>query len=259
MAFYAKLMGYSSSWELSPSPTFDDFERRPGVYKAMLQKVDNWATLRGGKKLSSVKKTKRMRVSDQTKKMCGKPNPLGVFGNDSADVASIYQDTDHSTIVCKLHLLGKYPEEDPRFYIHMVYRYYMNEFHKELAAADKVLRFPSYQKIMDVKDPIGGVGSTPPEFRAFLQNARGDAVYAVTLPVPSKRQANEVVYGYEFESNVPWVPVMRAKIFDLFVSLSARGTSHAFRAFYPKYLVKGDGGSRGAAGSWSTRSRDRLR
>ena len=240
MAYYATMMGYCPTWELSSSPTFEDFTRRPGVYRAMVKKVDNWSTLSGGKKLATVKKTIRVRVSDKTTRMCGKPNPLGVFNIDgSADMESIYRDTDYKKIVSNLHRLGKHREDDPRFYIHMIYRYCMNEFHKKLADDDKVLRFPSIQKIMDVKLPVGCVGSIPSEFRMFLKNARGNTVEAVTIPVPSKTKANEVVYGYTFESTVPWVPVMRAMIFDMFVELGSR---ERFRQIYPNFLVKGEGG-----------------
>ncbi|CAN0568251.1 unnamed protein product, partial [Ectocarpus sp. 12 AP-2014] len=236
MAFYASTMGYSPAWELTPSPAFDNFARRPGVYKTLLKKIENWATLNGSKKLSSVKKVIRIRVSDKMKKTCGKPNALGVFDN-SADMATIYGDTDHNSIIHSLHLLGKYPEKDPRFYIHMVYRYYMNEFHKQLANEDKVLRFPSIQKILDITKPIDCTGGIPAEFRAFVKSSRGNSVSTVTIPVPSKTNANEVVYTYNFEAAVPWVPVMRAMIFDLFVNLNPR-----FREIYPKYLVRGGSG-----------------
>lgn len=242
MAFYATTMGYSPEWEQTQSSTFDNFKRRPGVYKKMLKKIDTWSTLSGGKKLSAVKKVIRIRVSDKIKKICGKPDPLGVFKDDSADMRTIYGDTDLKSIVYSLHMLGKYPEKDPRFYIHMVYRYYMNEFHKQLADDDKVLRYPSIQKIMDITEPIDGVVSIPAEFRTFLKSTKGNAVCTVTVPVPSKTNANEVVYTYNFESAVLWVPVMRAMIFDLFINLNSRGTSDSFREIYPKYLVKGEGG-----------------
>ncbi|CAM9103874.1 unnamed protein product [Ectocarpus sp. 8 AP-2014] len=241
MAFYATTMGYSPAWEQTPSPTFDNFARRPGVYKKLLKKIDNWSTPRGGKKLSSAKKVIRIRVSDKMKKIRVRPDSLGVF-DDSRDMASIYRDADHKSVIHSLHLLGKCPEEDPRFYIHMVYRYYMNEYHKQLADEDKVLRFPSIQKILDITKPIDCVGTIPAEFRTFVKSSRGTAVSTVTIPVPSKTKANEVVYTYNFESAVPWVPVMRAMVFDLFMNLNSRDTSHSFREIYPKYLIKGDGG-----------------
>lgn len=121
----------------------------------------------------------------------------------------------------------------------MVYRYYMNEFHRQLADENKVLRFPSIQKIMDIKQPLDCSLSIPPEFRTFLKNARGNAIAAVPLPVPSKTNDDEVVYGYDFESALPWVPVMRARIFELFVKLGARDSPNLFLEMYPKYLVKG--------------------
>ena len=237
MAFYATTMGYSpSAWEPAPSPTFDNFARRPGVYKTLLKKIDNWATSSGVKKLSSVKKLVRIRVSDKMKKVCEKPNALGVF-DDAADMATIYGDTDLKSIIHGLHLLGKYPQQDPRFYVHMVYRYYMNEFHKQLANEDKVLRFPSMQKILDSTKPIDCIGAIPAEFRTFVKSSRGNTVSTVTVPVPSKTNANEVVYTHNFEADVPWVPVMRAMIFGLFVNMN-----HRFREIYPRYLVRGEGG-----------------
>lgn len=242
MAYYAAAMGYSSSWELSPSPTFADFERRPGVYKAISKKIENWSTANGRKKLSGAKKVIRVRVNDKATKVCGRPDSLGVFVSDADDMASIYTDTDYKRIVCKLHKLGMYPQDNPRFYIHMVYRYYMNDFHKHLAEMDKVIRFPSIQKIMDIKLPLNCAVSIPSEFRMFVKAAKGNKVSAVTLPVPSKTTADEVVYGYDFESAVPWVPVMRARIFEMFVELRASASPPLFRQIYPKYLVKGDAG-----------------
>jgi len=244
MAYYATLMGYSPTWELSTSstsPTFDDFARRPGIYKRLAKKVENWSTLSGGKKLASVKKIIRIRISDKTTTMFRKPNPLGVFDN-AGDMELIFKDNNFESIIYKLHQLGEYPEKDPRFYIHMIYRYYVGEFHKELADDDKVLRFPSFQKIMDAKIPVNCVGSTPSEFRMFLQHARGNTVSAVTLPVPAKKKLNQVVYGYTFESTVPWVPVMRARIFNMFVELSSSACSQQYTQIYPKYLRKGEDG-----------------
>lgn len=240
--YYATVMGYSSSWEPAPSPTFDDFERRSCVYKAVMKRVDNWSTMKGQKKLAAVRKAIRVSVTDKETSVCGRRDPLGVFGQDDGDVASIFEDTDLKRIVCRLHRLGKSAERDPRYYVHMVYRFYMNEFHKQLAADDKVLRFPSLQKVMDIKLPVGCTGSIPPEFRMFLKDAKGDLTKVTTLPVPSKTKSETVVYGHEFESTVPWVPVMRAKIFDMFVEISPYSSPHLFREIYPKYLVKGDEG-----------------
>ncbi|CAM9100987.1 unnamed protein product, partial [Sphacelaria rigidula] len=242
MAYYAAAMGYSPSWELSPSPTFDDFERRPGVYKAMSKKIENWSMANSRKKLSSAKKVMRVRVNDKATKVCGRPDSLGVFVSDADDMASIYTDPDYKRVVCKLHKLAVYPQDNPRFYIHMVYRYYMNDFHKHLANMDKVIRFPSIKRIMDIQLPLNCAVSIPSEFRMFVEAAKGNKVFAVTLPVPSKTTADEVVYGYDFESAVPWVPVMRARIFEMFVELRSSASPPLIRQIYPKYLVKGDAG-----------------
>lgn len=242
--YYAKVMGYSPSWEPAPSATFDDFERRPCVYATLCKKVDNWSTPKGGRKLASVKKTIRARVSDKAASMCARPDPLQVLGSEAKDMASIYTETDYKSFFCQLHRLGNCPEEDPRYYIHMVYRYHMNNFHSQLADDNEVLRFPSIQKVMDVKVPVNSTGSTPPEFRMFLKHAKGNTVTVVTLPVPSKEVANEVVYKYAFEQEVLWVPVMRSRIFDVFTELRSLPSKSVAKAIYPTYLVRGEEGSR---------------
>lgn len=242
--YYAKKMGYDPSWESAPScAIFDEFERRSCVYTALCKKVDNWSTLKGARKLASVKKTVRARVSQKAESMCAKPDPLQVLGSESREMAAIYTETNYKTFCCMLHRLGSCAEEDPRYYIHMVYRYYMNNLHKQLADDNEVLRFPSIQKVMDVKVPVNSVGSTPPEFRMFLKHAKGNAVTVVTLPVPSKEKANEVVYKYAFEEEVIWVPVMRSRIFDVFTELGSRESRQTAQKIYPRYLVKGEGGS----------------
>ncbi|CAM9091736.1 unnamed protein product [Ectocarpus sp. 12 AP-2014] len=247
MAYYATMMGYLPEWESSsPSPTFAEFERRPGVFKTMLKKVDNWTTLTGTRKIASVKKRIRVAVHAKTMEMRGNPSSLGVFAEKSGvavEMQAIYQDTDPKRIICTLHRLGQHSQDDPRFYIHMVYRYYMNDSHKQLADDELVLRYPSLQKVMDIKLPVGCTGSIPPEFRAFMKSAGGSVVSVVTLPVPSKTEANAVVYGQNFESCVPWVPVLRAKIQQVFVDLRSCGSG--FRQIYPRYLIKGQTGSPG--------------
>lgn len=242
MAFFAKTMGYSESWELVESQALADFERRPAVYKAVLKKVENWSTLTGGRKLSSVKKAIRVRVSAKVEEVRAKPNPLGVFVGDAASLAKIYRDTNFKRVVCGLHKLGNCSEDDPRYYIHMIYRYYMGDFHRQLADRGKVLRFPTLQKVMDIRRPVNCVGSMSPEFRLFVKHSRNSVVLASTLPVPSKTRSGEIVYGYDFEVAVPWVPVMRAKIFDTFAELSSCDSPDLFRQVYPAYLIKGEEG-----------------
>ena len=243
MTYYATVVGYKPTWEISDTPSiFEDFRRRPGVFKAMCKKVDNWSTIQGSQKLAAVKRRIRESVHQKGVTMLGKPSSLGVFAEGAADMEAIYNDTNYVSLVRSLHQLGTYPQENPRFYTHMIYRYYVNEFHKQLADEDKVIRFPSLQKVMDIRLPVGCLDSTPPEFRMFLKNARGNCVRAVTLPVPSKTETNMVVYRHNFEATVPWVPVMRARIFTLFEDLSAESSPDLFRQIYPKYLVKGEGG-----------------
>ena len=252
MAYFATAAGYSPGWESrsdapSSAAPFADFQGRPGVYKKLLIKVENWSTLAGSKKVAAAKKQIKAAVAGKTREMRAKPSALGVFaggigvGGASADMEALYHETDTGRLVRELHQLGKYPQDDARFYAHMVYRYYMNDLHKRLADKKRVVRYPSIQRVLDVTLPVDCVGSTPPEFRSFLKSAGGDTVFAVTLPVPSKTERNAVVYGYDFESSVPWVPAVRSKIFDLFVRLN-RSDNDDFMQVYPKYLIRGEAG-----------------
>jgi len=245
LVYHAVAMGYSPSWESTSSAsssTFDDFERRSCVYAALCKKVENRTTIKGGKKLACIKRIVRERVSQRKESVCAKPDSLQVLGSEAKDMASIYTETDLKTFFCNLHRLGNYPEENPRYYIHMVYRYYMNRLHRKVADDNEVLRFPSIQKVMDVKVPVNSVGSMPPEFTMFLKHAKGNNVTVVTLPVPSKETANEVVYKYAFEKVVMWVPAMRSRIFNVFTELESRDSRQVAKEIYPRYLVKGEGG-----------------
>lgn len=265
MAFFATAAGYSPAWESLPpdapssAAPFADFDSRPGVYKKLLKKVENWSTLAGSRKFAAAKKEVRVAVAGKTRENRVKPSALGVFARGvvvggaslvsahatasatAADMETLYHETDVGRLVRELHRLGKYPQDDARFYTHMVYRYYMNDLHKRLADKDRVVRYPSIQRVMDVTLPVDCVGSTPPEFRSFLKSAGGGTVSAVTLPVPSKTERNAVVYGYDFESSVPWVPAVRSKIFDMFVRLNG-SDNEDYLQVYPKYLLKGEAG-----------------
>ena len=242
MAYYAATTGYSATWESGSSSVFDDFRRRPGVYDTLTRKIENLSTQSGNKKLTGVKKCIRMMVNDKEKEMFGRPSSLGAFV-DADDMLTIFLETNIRDMIISLHNLGKYPQENPRFYVHMIYRYYLNDFHRRMADQGKVLRFPSILKIMDITHPIDCTLTIPSEFRMFIKSARGNKVAAVTLPVPSKSTANEVVYGYDFESAVPWVPVMRARMYDLFSGITAKKDDEVVEQIYPKYLVKGENGS----------------
>lgn len=240
MAYYAAVTGYSTAWESNSSSVFENFGRRPGVYETLTRKLENVSTQNGNKKLTGVKKCIRVRVSDKAKTMSGKPSPVGVFVDGADDIAEIYYVTENAEFINSLHKLGECSQENPRFYVHMIFRYYMNDFHKKMADQGQVLRFPSILKIMDIKNPYVCTLSIPSEFRMFIKSARGDKVSTVTLPVPSKSKADEVIYGYDFESAVPWVPVMRARIFEVFNVLCSTESAEVLRQIYPACLLKGN-------------------
>lgn len=40
---------------------------------------------------------------------------------------------------------GKYEDNDRRYYLHMIFRFYLNEYHKILVRNNLVIEYPSYQ------------------------------------------------------------------------------------------------------------------
>lgn len=240
MLFYAFKMGRREGdiqWE---DECYIDFIRREKSFNKMLKKVDNFSKKSGLKKISSVKKRIRMGVEARERLHKEEMDTLGVFiGNP--DMKDILDSKSPRYIVRQLQDLGNHAESDPRYYIHMIFRYHMNELH-QILCKEKVIMFPSMQKILDTVSPVSSCFALPPDFKAFMSRTGGSSKPVVTLPLPSKIGGGSVVYGYSFE-DIQWVKVMRQEIYKIFSEWKS-SSSVSYREIYPKYLIRGDPGNK---------------
>lgn len=109
---------------------------------------------------------------------------------------SLFRLDDPLEFIERLQSLGDHPQDDPRYYVHMVFRYFLSELHQCLACRGEVMQFPSLQKVLDAKHKVSSRASLPSEFRSFMKNTAGkDAPVVVSLPVPSKTVPNKVACG----------------------------------------------------------------
>lgn len=237
MLFYAFKMGKGSGDNKWEDECYSDFVKREKSFDRLLKKTENFCTKIGYKKISAVKREIRMRVETREFLRRGPLDSLGVFV-EIPEMGSIISSTVPKEFVESLHRLGDFPESDPRYYIHTIYRYHMNDLHCILSDRDKVMRFPSIQKWMDIFHPVSSPMNLPPEFREFMKRAGGSKIPVVSLPVPSKTLSNTSVYGYNFES-IPWVNVMRQEIFGKF-SEWKNTKSLAYQEIYPEQLILGN-------------------
>ncbi len=236
-AFRVGRGGDDTQWE---DECYTDFIRREKSFNKMLKKVDNYSTKAGTKKISSVKKMIRRRVEDRERLHKEEMDTLGVFlGNP--EMKDILDTKSPREMVRKLQLLGNEAEGDPRYYLHTIFRYHMNELH-QILCDKKVMRFPSMQKILDIVSPVSSYMNLPPEFRGFMSTMGGSSRPVVSLPLPSKAKGGSVVYGYSFE-DIQWVQVMRQEIYKIFSEWKS-GSSVAYLDIYPKTLLKDDPGNK---------------
>lgn len=141
-----------------------------------------------------------------------------------------------SAFISRMHSWGNHPEDDRRYYLHMVFRYYFKEYHDHAVLSDMVIEYPTYQFVLDTLEPNGCANKFPPEFRRFLVDSSGRTITTATLPVPVKGSATSITYKNNFEAN-PHVSLLRRKIQAIVVDWKRRGKGYSV---YPSYLRTGD-------------------
>ena len=147
---------------------------------------------------------------------------------------------------------GSHGEHDPKYYLHMVFRYHMRLLHKACVGESLVLRQPSLQYIVDSLYPSTCSSKFPPEFKRFMDDCSMREVKVVSLPVPRRNNAKEVSYTHNFEVN-PAVSAIRRLIQHTIAEWK-------IEEVYPDYLIKGRSGNDviSEAVVLSTRARERL-
>lgn len=149
---------------------------------------------------------------------------------------------------------GDSPEDDAKYYLHMVFRYQLRLLHDALVKKDRVLQHPSLQCILDVMHPNASCSKFPPEFKRFMLDCSERSVTVTSLPVPKRGSAKDVTYGNNFESS-PAVSALRRKLQKTIVRWS-------YQNVYPRYLIRGREGNdaivRAVAASAVARERQKI-
>lgn len=157
-----------------------------------------------------------------------------VFKSD--DAKELISENNHGFIM-KMQKWGTYPDTDRRYYLHMVFRFYVQEYHRYMVEKNLVLFSPSFHMILDILYPNGCKSCFPPEFKTFLLNSGGNIVNITTLPVPSKECSKNVKYGENFE-NISEVSYLRRFIYEKYQTwISGK------ELFYPSFLYNGNVGN----------------
>ena len=132
---------------------------------------------------------------------------------------------------------GKYPENDARYYLHMVFRYYLYQYHKEAVNRNLIIEYPSYQNILDTVIPNGCKSGFPPEFSRFLDDSGGRKVPIYTLPVPHKGCGKKASFEINFEKNEE-VSIVRRIIYSKFREWLS--DLNLDKCIYPHFLHRGN-------------------
>lgn len=130
---------------------------------------------------------------------------------------------------------GGYGEDNPKYYLHMVFRYQMRLLHRACVEAGTVLEQPNLQCILDILHPSTCSSKFPPEFKRFMHECAEISVNVVSLPVPKRDNAKEVDYTTNFEA-IPAVAALRRK-------LQKTITRWRCQDVYPEYLLNGRPGN----------------
>ena len=133
---------------------------------------------------------------------------------------------------------GKFDISDHRYYLHMVFRYYLNEYQKLMIKRGSVIAFPSYQNILDNISPNGCKNGFPPEFISFLKDSAGRSFDVRTLPVPIKGCGKNVTFEYNFEE-IPDVSSFRRMIYYNFLKWEEYYTKYNI-CIFPEFLISGN-------------------
>ena len=212
---------------------------RKKYFKSKVDKIENSLTPSGLKKLSDIRKEIRMLLEEE-KKSSQRFSETPSVGKDATMENYDFDDEHPEQFIQKMHNWGNCSQEDCRYYLHMVFRYYFKEYHDFAVMSNVVIEHPSYQQILDNLYPNGCANKFPPEFRHFLIDSSRRYIKTESLPVPVKGSATNVSYEKNFEKN-KCVSCARQRIQGVLIDWKNRiGTTHRHNNIYPSYLRQGD-------------------
>lgn len=207
-------------------------------------KLEAMLTPAGRRKLNDCKIDVRMHIEAVAKKRQRKENVPLVDGPYAVPDAAW-------PLIEVMQQWGNSPADNPKYYLHMVFRYQMRLLHEALVREEQVLQHPSLQYILDILYPNISSSKFPPEFKRFMHDSSERRIAVTSLPVPRRGSAKEVTYSNNFES-LPAVSALRRKLQKTIVKWSCQNV-------YPRYLIKGKGGNDAIVEAVTSSARTRER
>lgn len=223
----------------------DDTDGRKKSIEQKILNVENLLTIAGGNKFYTCK----TKIKKRAKKLLSKENkdpgiicPSSFQSADAIDLVntpclSSGLHESHKDFIVKIHKWGSFPDTDRRYYLHMVFRYYLSKYHEWAIINMNIIPTPSYQMLLDKLYPTGCKTGFPPEFRNFLDQAGGNDVRVTTLPVPLKGCFKSIKYGQNFEA-IHEVSSLRKFIYNKVVSWTSSS-----ECLYPSFFINGNFGN----------------
>lgn len=223
----------------------DDTGGRKKSFEKKIISVENLLTITGRNKFYSCKtkiKNRAQELMSFVKKEPGLVCPSSFQSPDAIDLVNTPCQSSglhekHKDFIVKIQKWGAYPDTDKRYYLHMVFRYYLSKYHEWAIINMNIIPTPSYQMLLDKLYPNGCKTGFPPEFRTFLDQAGGNDVRVTTLPVPLKGHGKSIKYGQNFES-INEVSSLRKFIYNKFVSWTSGS-----ECLYPSFFIEGKFGN----------------
>ncbi len=212
-------------------------DKRKKYNKVKVSGMETLFTKRGIKKIRDCRIDIRLHIENEEKEKCRNvscpPNASKEYSvtNDPWEFIKVMQSW------------GKYDEKSPKYYLHMVFRYYMNLLHSEYREKGIVLQYPSLQYILDRLYPSTCSNKFPPEFKSFMVDSCCRSINVVSLPVPVKNDGKNVIYDNNFEK-IPSVSTLRIRIQSMIMGWKDDKDMSILSIIYPKYLITGDVGNK---------------
>ena len=209
-------------------------------------KLEQMLTRSGLKKLQDARNQMRVLLQKNQKRLENMESvPSGILVSSSSSqfkdigvlCGSGTEIENPSAFFQKMQEWGNMDVDDCKYYLHMVFRFYLSEYHALAVENKLVIANPSLQKLNDTVSPNGCATKFPPEFRRFMNDSGGRNIKIAILPLPVKGSATEVTYANNFE-NCTEVSLLRRKIHGIF-STWRKNIRKTVHDIYPEYLHRG--------------------
>ncbi len=206
-------------------PCFENFVRHSKVYELKDSRLDDLFTEGGRNKLRTARINIRARLEERHRSrgreravdpMVLASFPPGRAPGEAGEMGKVYLSSfnDPGLFVRFLQGMGNHEESDPRYYLHVVYRYHMHGLHDHLADIGIVVSWPSLQAWMDLRSPVSFQKIPPQDLKEFMD-----------------------AKGGEFETD-PWVRALRREIGGAFSEWKRDPPSPGvLMALYPRALM----------------------